>query len=88
MTSAQLRQANAELDLTQRRRELFFWTIRLTLAVIVLIALTIAFVVSLIQGASIDAAQMALGAGITAANAASGQILGLLRRFDRLKAPP
>jgi hypothetical protein len=88
VTPAQLRQANVELGLTRRRRELFFWTIRMTLTVIVSIAMTIALVVSLIQGASIDVAQMSLGAGITAVNAASGQILGLLRRLVRLKAPP
>jgi len=72
VTPAQLRQATAELDLVRRRRELLFWTIRMTLAVIVLAAMTVAFVVSLIQGASTDATQMALGASSGGAAAAVG----------------
>lgn len=45
-----LRRAVAELDLVRRRRELFFWTITMSLTVIVLISMVIAFLLSLIQG--------------------------------------
>jgi hypothetical protein len=79
LTPAELRHAFAVLDLARRRRELLFWTIAMTLTVIVLVAMTVAFVVSLIQGSAIDPAQMTVGAGITGASA-SVRILGLLRR--------
>jgi hypothetical protein len=79
LTPAELRHAFAVLDLARRRRELLFWTIAMTLTVIVLVAMTVAFVVSLIQGSSIDPARMTVGAGITAASA-SVRILGRLRR--------
>lgn len=67
----------------RQRRELFFWTIRMTLALIVLGAMTIAFSLSLMHGASMDAARMAVGAGITGASAAGGQILALVRRHPQ-----
>jgi hypothetical protein len=87
VTPAQLRHASAELELVRRRRELFFWTIRMTLSVIVLVAIAVAFIVSLIEGATIDAAHMAVGAGITGATVSGGQILTLLRRLPSLPSP-
>jgi hypothetical protein len=53
----------------------------MTLALVVLVAMTVAFVVSIVHGASIDTEQMAVGAGITGANGVGAQIPGLLRRF-------
>jgi hypothetical protein len=87
VTPAQLRHATAELQLIHQRLELIFWTIRTTLALIVLVALTVAFVVSLCQGASVDPAHMAIGAGITGASARGKHLVALRRRFDRLKTP-
>jgi ABC-type lipoprotein release transport system permease subunit len=81
MTPAELRQASAELDFLRRRRELFFWTMTMTLALVVLVVMTVAFVVSMVHGAPIDIEQLAVGAGITGANGAGAQIPGLLRRF-------
>lgn len=83
MTPAELRHAFAELDLVRRRRELMFWTITTTLAVIVLVAMTVAFVVALIQDSSIDGTQMAVGTGITGASAGV-RTLGLMRRVQGL----
>lgn len=80
MKPAKLRHASAELDLKRKRRELLFWTIATTLALIVLGAMTVAFVVSLVFGGSIDPARMAVGAGIMGANVAGGGILKLLAR--------
>jgi hypothetical protein len=62
MTNAELRHASAQLDLARRRRELLFWTIITSVAVIVLVATTVAFVVSLIQGSSMVTAHLAVGA--------------------------
>lgn len=87
MTPAQLRHASAELDLVQRRRGLFFWTITMTLTVTVLVAMTVAFVLSLIKEGRIDATHMAVGAGITGANAAGGQLLALFARVGRANLP-
>lgn len=78
MTPAQLRHATAELDFVRRRLELLFWTIATGLALIVLAAMTVAFIVSLIRGPTMDHAMMEVGAGITAASAVGGQILRLL----------
>jgi len=64
VTPAQLRHASAELELVRRRRELLFWTIRMTLAVVVLIAITIALLWSLIHGSGVDVVIAALAAGI------------------------
>lgn len=69
LTPAQVRQVSAELDLIRRRRELLFWTITTTLAVIVLITMTVALLVSFITGTSIDSTRIALAVGITGASA-------------------
>jgi hypothetical protein len=66
-----------ELNFMRRRRELLFWTIMMTLAVVVLATMTLAFLVSLVRGATIDGAYMAGGAGI----------VGLLRYFSFLTMP-
>lgn len=47
-----------QLDLMARRLELFFWTITMTLAVIVLFALTAQLVLSMLGGGAIDPAEM------------------------------
>jgi hypothetical protein len=76
MTPTQLRRAVAQLDFVRRRRELFFWTVTMTLTVILLVVMTLTFLVSLVQGGCIDGAHMAVGAGIA----------GLLRHLARLQA--
>jgi hypothetical protein len=81
VTPAELRQAAAELDLVRRRRELLFWTIRMTLVVIVLVAMTIAFLAALVKGTAVDPAQMLVAGGITGTSAAGGQLLCRLGRF-------
>ncbi len=79
--ATELRHAFAELDLVCRRRELLFSTIAMTLAVIVLVAMSVAFVVSLIQGSTLDPAGMAVGTGITGASVGV-RSLGLMRRLS------
>jgi hypothetical protein len=86
VTPAELCHAFAELDLMRSRRELMFWTITMTLAVIVLVAMTVAFVVSLIQGSSLDPAHMAVGTGITG-TCAGVRIFGLMRRPTQSMIP-
>lgn len=87
MTPAQVCHASAELDLVHQRRKLFFWTINKTLALIVLATMTIAFVASMIQDVSIDAAQIAAGAAIMAASAGNGHARDFLRRLG-CREPP
>ena len=83
MTRTELRDARAELDLVRRRRELFFWTVEMTLAVIVLIGMTIAFLAWLIHGDRADVGTIAAGAGITGVSAGGGELVGALRRGNR-----
>ena len=80
MTSAELRYALAELELTRRRRELLFWSITMAFALIVLVAMSVAFLVSVVQGVALNLAQVAVGAAITGAGG-GGPIVSLLRRF-------
>jgi hypothetical protein len=77
---SKVRDALAELDLVRRRRELFFWTIAMALAVIVLCAIAAAFLVSLVTGNSFDVGNLGLGVGITSISAGVGKIVWLLRR--------
>ena len=79
MTHSQLSRAAAELALVRQRRELLFWTINMALAMIVFVAMTIAFIVSLVQGAALDASRLAIGAGLTGTSAGGGAVLALLR---------
>ena len=67
MTIDQIRHASAELELLRRRRELLFWTITMTLALIILAALTVTFLFSLIKGDSLDAANTAVAVVSSAA---------------------
>lgn len=76
MKPAQLRRATAELAFVRRRRELLFWTIGMILAAIVSAATAIAFVISLVHGAAVDNALMAMGAGIVGASACRRRISG------------
>jgi hypothetical protein len=69
VTPAALERAKAELDLARQQRELLFWTIHMTLAVIVSTAVTIAFLVSLIEGVPISVKEIVAGAAIGAASA-------------------
>lgn len=80
MAPAELEQARAALDLTRQRRELFFWTIEMSLVAIVLIAMTIAFVVWLAQGVPIGVEQLVAGAGVGAVGARAKQLLAALNR--------
>jgi hypothetical protein len=80
MTIDQIRHASAELDLLRRQRELLFWTITMMLALIILTALTVAFLFSLIKGDSLDGAY-------TAAAGVSGAALVRIMRGSRAPQP-
>jgi len=69
MTPDQLRWLHAELDLVGRRRELMFWTIMMTLASVVLMAMTLALLASIIWGMSVRAADVSLCVVIAGASA-------------------
>jgi len=66
MTRRRLERALAELELTRRRRELLFWTLRGWLAIAMLAGLTLALLVALAQGRA-DELRAVLGAGGVAA---------------------
>jgi hypothetical protein len=66
VTIDRVRHASDDLDLLRQRRELLFWTITMTLALIILTALTVAFLFSLINGHSPDGTHTA-AAGVGSA---------------------
>ena len=77
MTPARLRRATAELDLLRSRLELCFWALRRMLGLITALALTVAFVVSLLRGAPVPT-ERSLATGIAAA--ACSQASKILRK--------
>jgi hypothetical protein len=81
VAATELRHALAEIELMRRRRELLFWSIRMTLALVMLATITVAVLVSLVRRVSMDPALMAVGVAITGASAAGGPIGGRLRRY-------
>jgi hypothetical protein len=56
-----------------------FWTIAITLAMTVLVAMTVAFVASLTVGSALDPAQIAVGTAIAGAGAGA-RMLGVVQR--------
>ena len=56
-----------QLDLMARRLELFFWTITMTLVVIVLVTLTAQLVLSILGGGPMDPAEMAAAVALASA---------------------
>ncbi len=84
MTTGELQHAFVELELVGRRRALLLWTVTATLALVILLAMTLAFVVSLIMGARMDATQIVYGGGIGGVSGGWGAIL---RRLLSGKTP-
>jgi hypothetical protein len=75
-----IRHASDELDLLRQRRELLFWTITMTLALIILTALTMAFLFSLIKDNSPD------GTYTAAAGVGSATLVRIIRRERALRS--
>ena len=72
-----------QLNLMARRLEVFFWTIRTTLVVIVLVALTAQLVLSMLGGGAMSPAEMA--AAVALAGAARAPVSGATRHHSQSK---
>jgi hypothetical protein len=86
-SDAEIRHAFAELDLIRERLDLWFWAARMMLALIAMLTMTVALMVTLIDGGALSIEQMAVGAAITGAGAASARLRSLALARARRSTP-
>lgn len=86
-SDAEIRHAFAELDLIRERLDLWFWAARMMLALIAMLTMTVALMVTVINGGALSAEQMAVGTAIAGAGAASAGLRSLPLARARRSTP-